>query len=308
MTCLVLPVLWLPALICAQQASSKSVSDVRAPSPDLLDDVLDFDRAIHDDSTIQLAKDAARRYSNSLKGCSAHRTDEEAPRECFLNVLLGRDGIRAAVTDASASESTVTHALTQGSGPCASLVAATLALTEAFDDPFLATVLRDHVLLAASNSPSVYYETLLGGERQTSRDVANHASPPSGEPIRVDGRKYLAYYLDNLAARLVEEGREELAETFFNKALSRSPRAGRIRYNYGTFLLGEKRYDEALDELDQAIRLGWNDAFAFSNRGVARWKLGRMKNARRDFERAIALDPANSEARRNLQLLSGATD
>jgi Flp pilus assembly protein TadD len=50
----------------------------------------------------------------------------------------------------------------------------------------------------------------------------------------------------------------------------------------------------------RAIRLGWKDASIFVNRGAARWELGQLKAAKRDFRKALRIDPENPEATANL--------
>ena len=47
-----------------------------------------------------------------------------------------------------------------------------------------------------------------------------------------------------------------------------------------------------------------NDAWAFNNRGQAYRKLGDLKQARRDFEAALKVDPVFTPARANLDALN----
>src|SRR5262245_19056904 len=54
-------------------------------------------------------------------------------------------------------------------------------------------------------------------------------------------------------------------------------------------LLG--RPQEALPELGRALVISSRDAQAFNNRGVALLALGQGDVARRDFERALSIDP-----------------
>jgi Flp pilus assembly protein TadD len=81
------------------------------------------------------------------------------------------------------------------------------------------------------------------------------------------------------------------------------PTVSRLRSNFGTFLVHSERYKEADAELTRAFDLGWKDADAYVKRGVARWKLGMLKDARRDFEEALRLEPGNRDAVANLRLL-----
>jgi Flp pilus assembly protein TadD len=166
-----------------------------------------------------------------------------------------------------------------------------------------AVVFRDHVVLATGAEPDTLFEVLQQGQALTETDLARLEPFPPGGPARVDGWDYLPFYLDNLAARLAESGKTAAAEGTFRQARELAPGNARLRYNYGTFLLQLERFEDAWAELDRAIRLGWKDADAFVNRGVARFKLGRYSQARRDFQRALRLDPQNRRAQDNLAML-----
>jgi tetratricopeptide (TPR) repeat protein len=56
-------------------------------------------------------------------------------------------------------------------------------------------------------------------------------------------------------------------------------------------LLNAERYTEAIQYLDEAIRLDPRYAVAYSNRGVAYYSLGQYENAIKDYDEAIRLDP-----------------
>jgi tetratricopeptide (TPR) repeat protein len=58
--------------------------------------------------------------------------------------------------------------------------------------------------------------------------------------------------------------------------------------------LGEHR--EAIEDYDRALALDPNDSEAYRNRGVARGKLSEYGEAIEDFERALAFDPNDSAA------------
>jgi Flp pilus assembly protein TadD len=68
-------------------------------------------------------------------------------------------------------------------------------------------------------------------------------------------------------------------------------------------LVQRERYRDGDSELTRAIERGWKDAAAYVNRGVARWKLGKLKDARRGFEEALRLEPGNRDAVASLRLL-----
>ena len=100
---------------------------------------------------------------------------------------------------------------------------------------------------------------------------------------------------------------KRMAEKAFQQALEYGPRAARLHYNYGTFLLQQERPEEALEHLTRTIRLGWSDANAYVNRGVALWKLKRTKKAAESFRNALGRDPLNRRAKDNLEKIDEST-
>jgi tetratricopeptide (TPR) repeat protein len=272
-------------------------------SPPLLESFLLVDRTLVDAGTASGAWDRAWREVAALDGCHARHAEPEARAGCYLEALFGADGMRPAPRAARPAASTLATALVERRGSCAALVAVALALTDDLGRPFEAVVLRDHVLLGLRGAPGVRYELRESGRPVAEADLGRHPLPPGG-PARVAGRAFLPYYLDNLAARYAEAGEIEAAERLFVQALDLAPRAARLRYNFGTFLLDRDRHAEALEHLTSAIRLGWRDADALVNRGVALLQLDRPHDARRSFRRALRVDPGNPRAVANLALLA----
>ncbi len=252
--------------------------------------------------------DAARRvvfeYQRELGTCWESHTRPETRAGCAVNTLLASGELKPAGRPAEPEANTLTHVLVHREGSCAALVAVVLALTEPHGEPLEATIFRDHVVLSVRGRAGLYFEALKGGRRLSVGELKAFPAPPGG-PETVRGAHYVAYYLDNLAARLAEAGRPAEAERAFKRALDIAHRSGRTHYNYGTLLLKLGRADEALPHLRRAIRLGWDDAPAWTNRGVASWKLGQTRAARRCFKRALRIDPGSREAAENLRRLEG---
>jgi Tfp pilus assembly protein PilF len=96
------------------------------------------------------------------------------------------------------------------------------------------------------------------------------------------------------------DGDAAAAETTFREAIHFAPKVARFRYNLGTFLVQRERYRDGSREMTRAIDRGWKDADAYVDRAVARWKLGKLADARRDFEEALRLEPGNRDAVANL--------
>ncbi|OAN14291.1 type IV pilus biogenesis/stability protein PilW [Photobacterium jeanii] len=89
----------------------------------------------------------------------------------------------------------------------------------------------------------------------------------------------------------VDEG--EKAEAMYKQALKDSPKNGDVRNNYGVFLCGEGRYDEAIAAFEHAIKQPYYylTSASYENAGLCRLKQGENEDAKFYFERALAHDP-----------------
>ena len=289
--------------VCAAAHGTSSL-DSRKP---LIDSLLDLDREYAVTET-RSPRPFLEAHAQRVHACGTPRVEiVEQWFRCALDALLGVDGLKPSPDPNSLVANSATSALSSHEGSCAALVAAVLALTEPFGEPFDAAVLRDHVVLGLRSAPGVYFEVLEGGRQLNNLDLRRHRMPPGGKPTRVLGHEYLAYYLDNLAARLADGGDTAKAERALVKALEIAPKSGRVHYNYGTLLLRTERFKAAEAHLKLAIRLGWDDADAWVSRGVAVWKLGRLRGAERSFEKALAREPGNQRATSNLAALRNET-
>ncbi|MDO6497675.1 type IV pilus biogenesis/stability protein PilW [Photobacterium sanguinicancri] len=105
----------------------------------------------------------------------------------------------------------------------------------------------------------------------------------------------MAYYYQK-----VDEG--DKAEAMYKRALKDSPKNGDVRNNYGVFLCGQERYDEAIDAFERAIKQPYYylTSASYENAGLCRLKQGENEEAVFYFERALAHDP--QRARSLLQL------
>ncbi len=150
-------------------------------------------------------------------------------------------------------DSTLAATLARKSGTCAALVAIVLSLTEGHGAPFRAVVLRDHALLESSRHRGVFYETLRSGAR-VDLELARREEEIV---VRANLEDYVAYYLDNLAARFALAGDLETAERLFRQALDSAPDSARIHHNFGMFqqLFGSPELADVF--LDRAYDLGW---------------------------------------------------
>ena len=72
------------------------------------------------------------------------------------------------------------------------------------------------------------------------------------------------------------------------------------RYQHGTDLLVARKYPDAIDEFNSALRWNSESVEAHNNLGIALASAGRMDEAVDQFKEALAIDPGFEDARRNL--------
>jgi tetratricopeptide (TPR) repeat protein len=82
-----------------------------------------------------------------------------------------------------------------------------------------------------------------------------------------------------------------------------APEDPRIPTEAGRICLQTRDYARAYSEFGRALALEPGSAEALNNRGVALRAMGRNDAARQDFERALAIDPCQHDARANLASL-----
>ena len=86
-------------------------------------------------------------------------------------------------------------------------------------------------------------------------------------------------------------GRYEEAIKDLDKAIKLDPNYAEAYNDRGGAKAGLGRYEEAIKDLDKAIKLDSNYTEAYNNRGGARYMLGKYKKAIGDYDKAIKLDP-----------------
>src|SRR4029434_1598048 len=139
-----------------------------------------------------------------------------------------------------------------------------------------ARIRGEHVVVAAPGMRG-HFELMERGAFHPA--VAGMTSPYESE--RADGDRFLGYYVDNLAVRLAAGAEPERAERAFRMAIAAAPRVGRLRFNYGTFLLNHHGWQSAAAELRKAVRIDPAQVDAWTNLGVAQAHAGRPRDARR---------------------------
>ena len=121
--------------------------------------------------------------------------------------------------------------------------------------------------------------------------------------------KAFGYHLDWIVKNLTENQKKQFGPDIINKLDHIDPgeEAGAF-FNRGLakFKLGE--LSGALEDYDRAIELNPNDAEAFNNRGVAKNNLGDHQGAMADCDRSIELNPDDAKAFHNRALTAARMD
>lgn len=140
------------------------------------------------------------------------------------------------------------------------------------------------------NNPEIHYQVGVfhDGQQQSHKAAASFEKVVRLTPD--DPRAY-----DYLALNLEPTGDVKRTEWAYQKGLSlnRGPRFDAfLDYNYGRFLMKQNRLAEAKKHLNRAVLLTPQARSSYYERGKLNLKLGNLKSARDDAERALVLkDP-----------------
>ncbi len=142
--------------------------------------------------------------------------------------------------------------------------------------------------------------------------IALHQAGRSGDGIAhletaVAAASDDASYHFDLANLREANGRLDLAEASFRRAIELDPGLTDAHYNLGNNLLAQGRFDEAIDVYQQTLRLSPDHAKAHSNLGNALQSLGRLEEAEAAYARTLELNPLNHAVRHMLAALRGET-
>ncbi len=128
----------------------------------------------------------------------------------------------------------------------------------------------------------------------------NRARAPLEKALEIDPRSAEALTL--MAVLYQSEGEAELAEQYYRSALRYNPSHPQALNNYGTFLYGQGRYEEALNPLRKLVTDPTYPARsqAYENLGLTELREGNREAARQAFERALSLN--STQPRSSLEL------
>ena len=91
--------------------------------------------------------------------------------------------------------------------------------------------------------------------------------------------------------RHLQQGKYEEAIADYNEAIRINPESAQAYTNRGTVKGMLARHEEAIADFNEAIRINPQDTDAYNNRGSAKIKLGRPEEAIADFNQAIRINP-----------------
>ena len=130
---------------------------------------------------------------------------------------------------------------------------------------------------------------LRQGDYQRAKEKLNRA-------LDIDPKNATVHATFGLLFQL--EGEYDLAERYFRDAVRYDPQSAQARNSFGAFLFSQKRYGEAVEQLELASenRFYPNRPTVFENLGVAYLRLGDTAKAEFAFTRATQLNPEQSRA------------
>ena len=104
--------------------------------------------------------------------------------------------------------------------------------------------------------------------------------------------------------QLFEQGKFQEAEKAYLEAQADMPGRAELSYNLGNALIKQKRYDQALQSLRQAIAQGNKglQASSWYNAGNALFEMGSFQDSAQAYVQALRLSPADRDAKHNLEL------
>jgi tetratricopeptide (TPR) repeat protein len=144
--------------------------------------------------------------------------------------------------------------------------------------------------------------TKPAGTNSTLPRIALVAALAAAAPVAV--RAESAGARNREGNRLFRQGQYVEAEKAYLEAQGRAPERPELQYNLGNALLRQKKYEPALQSLRNAITHGDRGVAASSwfNSGNARFETGDYAEAVDAYIQALRLNPADRDAKYNLEL------
>jgi len=148
--------------------------------------------------------------------------------------------------------------------------------------------------------PRLILGRFLEREGKVEEAVAAYREALRLEPRLMSARTALAETLGRMGNVLSDQGRSEEALSRYRQALESAPERPGLQYDLAVELLRLGRLEEAEAPLREVTRLSPDFAPAWNNLGIIAARKGNYREAAERFSRALAIDPANEDARANL--------
>lgn len=107
-----------------------------------------------------------------------------------------------------------------------------------------------------------------------------------------------------LAVQQMKAGNLDAALITFQTLAAQHPTLSGPLINQALIYLKKKQWQDALDQLEGAIKVRPQNPYGWNLRGIALRELGRFKDARQSYEQALAIDPNYAKAHFNMGVLA----
>jgi tetratricopeptide (TPR) repeat protein len=155
-------------------------------------------------------------------------------------------------------------------------------------------------------------QRILASYETGAQVAAGDRSDPAVDPAILEHLRSLGY-LDaqspkgdrNLAAVHFQAGRFEEAARAYDDLVKANPEDGALRASYAGALGALGRYDDAMRQLEEAIKLEPLNPEPYHNRGVIHEKRGEREAAIREYQTAVRYNPQYEPSKEALARLTG---
>ena len=114
--------------------------------------------------------------------------------------------------------------------------------------------------------------------------------------------KDMAATYDNRGVMLDALGKTDLAASDFHRAIVLNDTLGDPHVNLGSMLIKQRRYSEALNEINKGLDLGMSFAhIGYYDRAIAEEMLGSYKESYYDFKKVLEIEPNYAPATERLK-------
>ncbi|MDQ2645030.1 MAG: tetratricopeptide repeat protein [Myxococcota bacterium] len=155
-----------------------------------------------------------------------------------------------------------------------------------------------HIDAAGNDSPAILIENSTAANRAVNIPEFVNIPPETVLEIDTPAAEY-AKHVD-LAAEAMKNRKFDVAVNELNQALALSPGEPSVYNNLGVAQTELGKLDDAIGNYRKALELNPQFAEAHSNLGEALARQGENKGALEAFEKAVELDPEHADAQRNL--------